>query len=170
MKKLILLLAILLPVIANAMKISKDEVDEFTGRRTVITSWESFNHKNIHIRFRLQNGNQFLDFKYINGEPIVIVEDASLMFKSTSDAITDFKSIATYSGGIGDGATGLLSSGVWGISASYQGDISWFLANTTILIRLYQTEGYEDKKFSEKEGKKLTDLANLFLTTISDAK
>lgn len=160
----------IMPIIASAMKISKNEVDEFTGKRTVITSWESFKNKSIYMRFRLENGNQFLDFKYTNGQPIIIGKDASLMFKSASDAITDFKSIATFSGGIGDGAINLIGSKAWGIFANYQGDISWFSTNTTILIRIYQTEGYEDKKFSEKEGKKLTDLANLFLTTISDGK
>lgn len=56
----------------------------------------------------------------------------------------------------------------WGISATYKGDIQWFLNNTTILMRLYETDCYEDFKIKEKEGEKLTDLANLFLSTIND--
>lgn len=170
MKKLFLLLAILLPVVANAMKIKTNEVDEFTGKRTIITSWESFKNKSIYIRFRLENGEQYLDFKYTKGDPIVIPQDASLMFKSIADEIADFKSIAVFPGGVGDGAINLIGCKAWGVFAKYQGDISWFQTNTAILLRIYETDVYENKKLSEKEGEKLTALANLFLTTIADAK
>lgn len=55
-----------------------------------------------------------------------------------------------------------------GIMATYIGNINWFQSNIAVLLRLYTTDGYVDKKLSEKEGKKLQDLASLFLTAISD--
>lgn len=168
MKRLLFILALIVPLLSNAAKIQTDEIDEFTGKRTVITSWESIHKKTINIRFRLQGDKQFMDFKYMSGHSIVIPNDGALMLKSASDDITKFESISTYLGGEGDGATGLMGSGIWGISATYKGDIQWFLNNTTILMRLYETDCYEDFKIKEKEGEKLTDLANLFLSTIND--
>lgn len=34
-------------------------------------------------------------------------------------------------------------------------------------MRLYQTDGYEDKKLGEKDGKKLQQLADLFISTVT---
>lgn len=167
MRKLIILFTLLIPFLANAMKIEKNEVDEFTGNRTIITSWESLCSRSVHIRFRLQNNHQYLDMKFMYDGAIVIGEDDKLMFKSTTDNISKFLSVSTYHGTKGGGAVGLMGSGNWGISASYLGDLSYFSDNITKLLRLYTTDGYLDKKVSESDGKKLVNLYNLFSTTLS---
>ena len=69
----------------SAMKIETDEVDEFTGKRTLITSWESICKSDIHIRFRMQNGVQRLDFKMVTRDGTVVGEGDKLLFKSTKD-------------------------------------------------------------------------------------
>lgn len=166
MKRLILLLALVLPLVAGAVKIVTDEIDEFTGKRTVITSWESLNSTRIHIRFRLQAGKEFLDFKFRSEDAIVIKEKGLLLFKSTSDSIGKFLSNDIYHGGIGDGAVGLNGSGVWGISASYTGNLEWFATNVTRLLRVYATDGYYDRTISEGDGKKLCKLYDLFAKTV----
>lgn len=170
MKRVIYLIALLMPMVINAMKIQTDETDEFTGKRTVITSWESLCKGYTHIRFRLQNDVQWLDFKFINDNSIVIGKDDKLLFKSTDDNITTFLSASLYSGGRGDGAVGLSGSQAWGISASYEGDLSWFATNSARLFRLYTTNVYYDRKLSEGDGKKLTKLYELFSQTISGEK
>lgn len=128
------------------MKIAKDEVDEFTGQRTVTTSWESLCTKSIHIRFRLQNNVTWLDFKFINNDAIVIPDGGKLLFKSTNDSIATFITKTIYHGSPGNGAVNLIGSKAWGISASYVGDIEWFSGNTTRLLRIYATDGYYDKR------------------------
>lgn len=161
-KNLLLLFCLTCSVVASAMKIEKDEIDEFTEQRTIITSWESICNQRIHIRFRQQNGIQFLDFKMFHDGAIVIGEGDHLMFKSTADKIGKFSSISIYHGERGGGATGLMGSGAWGISATYKGDLSYFADNIIRLIRVYTTDMYVDKKVSESDGKKLVNLYTLF--------
>lgn len=171
MRKLLFILAIVLvPMMASAVKIEKNEIDEFTGMQTVTTSWETLDKGRIHVRFRFQGDKQFLDFKYVTREAIVIPSDASLMFKSDDGSIDKFSATQTFLGGIGDGATGMAGSAALGIYAHYTGDIGWFSSNTTVLMRIYRSDAYEDKKISDKDAKKLRELADLFLTTISHSE
>ena len=166
-KRLSIVICLLVPVIASAMKIEKDALDEFTGKRTLFTSWEGICTNNIHILFRLQNGHQYLDFKkHVNGA-IVIAEDDLLCFKSTTDQMTSFHAIRSYMGERGGGAVGLNGSGNWGISATYKGDLGYFNNNTIRLIRLYSTDGYYDNTVKENDGKKLQKLYSLFLDALN---
>lgn len=161
-KRTLLMLLCVLPLMASAMKIETDEIDEFSGNRTLITSWEGICKNDIHIRFRLQNGLLRLDFKMFYNGSIVIGKGDKLMFKSTNDNIGAFESTDIYSGTRGGGATGINGSGAWGIYATYSGDISYFSDNITRLIRVYTTDGYIDKKVSESDGIKLEKLYSLF--------
>lgn len=165
MKKFLVLFALLIPIMANSMKIEKDYIDEFTGEREIMTSWESLDKQRVHIRFHLRNGKYFLDFKYISGDAIVIGEGDKLQFKSNDGIICDFSSLAIYHGERGGGAVGGMGSGAWGISARYSGDVAWFQSNLPVLMRLNASREYIDFKLSEKDGYKLQDLANLFIAT-----
>ncbi len=165
-RKLILLAMLLTSLSSVAMKIEKDEIDEFTGNRIVYTSWESILGGKSHIRFRLQEDKQSFDFKLIYDNAIVIGRDDNLMFKSTSGEIGKFESVSTYSGGIGEGAVGLAGSQAHGIRATYRGPLSWFDDNIAVLMRLYTTDGYIDNKLSENDGRKLSKLYQLFSSTI----
>lgn len=169
MRKLLCLLAFVLPFLANAMKVEKNEIDEFTGQRTVITSWEHSAKRQINIRFRLQNGYTYLDFKFSCGTAIVIGEGSDLLFKSTTDNVGKFVSTSIFHGGKGEGAVGMNMSGVWGIMATYTGDLSWFKDNITRLIRVYATDGYYDRTISEKEGEKYERLYDLFMSAVSES-
>ena len=162
LKYLFFLLCLVLPMMASAMKIETDEVDEFTGNRTLITSWESLCNKNIHVRLRLQEGLIFLDFKMFYDGSIVIAKDDKLLIKSDNDSIATFRSIGMYSGAKGGGATSMMGSGAWGIMAIYSGDLSFFENNKPKLMRIYSTNGYIDKKLGEDDGKKFQRLYELF--------
>ena len=168
MKKIILLLVMLFPMVANAIKIEKNEVDDFTGNRTVVTSWERFCGKTIvYIRFSLENNEQFLDYKMVTDGAIVIPKDAKLMIKS-DESMATLNSIDTYSGGKGQGAVGMNASGCWGIFATYTGDLSWFGENSSEVLRAYASGEYYDRKFSDKDGEKLKSLYLLFADTIAN--
>lgn len=168
MKRILLTLLLVLPFVANAMKIERDEIDEFTGNRTVITSWEGMSKGEIHIRFRQQENHLLLDFKFMSRTSIVIGDDDPLLFKSTSDDICQFNSVGLYYGGKGDGAVGLNGSGVWGIYATYRGDLSWFKDNLVRLIRIQATDCYYNRQVSESDGKKLIKLYDLFISAINN--
>ena len=166
-KAIFLLVAILLPLSASAKKIEKDEIDEFTGYRTVYTSWESLCGKEIHIRFRQQNNRQFLDFKMFYNGAIVIGEGDKLMFKSTTDNIGKFSSVRTYHGESGAGAVNIMGSGAWGIYASYEGDLSYFADNIIRLLRIYTVDSYIDEEINEGGGKSICELYGIFARALN---
>jgi hypothetical protein len=153
-------------MLVNAMKIETDQIDEFTGQRTVITSWEKINYDQNHIRFRLQNGILFLDWKMLYNGAVVISEGDKIMFKATDGDISSCESTTTEFGAKGAGATGVGGSLAWGIFAHYTGHLEWFANHTTKLIRIYTSEGYVDREVKEKEGRKISALYNLFSSTI----
>ena len=150
----------------SAAKIEKDEIDEFTGLRTVITSWQSFDKKEMNIRFRLQNGKLFMDYKFISGQVYVIPDDSSILFKCISGDILTLRSVGMSQGGPGVGSVNILGAAAWGVSTTYTGDLTWFCSFIPSLVRINTTDGYIDRKISDKEGQKIYDLAMLFFDTI----
>lgn len=167
MRKIAILIAFALPLLVNAMKITKDEIDEFSGNRIIETSWETLASRDIRIRFRLADNKQFLDFKYYTEGLVIIDEGDELKFKSQSDSIISLHATQRFRSGIGQGATGNFGADFWGIHASYTGDMEWFADNVTRLIRIYSTKGYFDKKISESDGRKLVKLYNLFSKVVN---
>lgn len=158
MKRILLALCLCIPFVASSMKIAKDEIDEFTGNRTLITSWEKICNEKISIRFRLQNNYKILDFFIYSSNPIVVGEGDQLLFKSITDNIEEFKSIDISSSKSNSSYVGR----DWSLSASYLGDLSFFADNITRLIRIYETDGYIDNKIKEGDGKKIQKLYDLF--------
>lgn len=158
MKRILLALFLCIPFVASSMKIAKDEIDEFTGNRTLITSWEKICNEKISIRFRLQNNYKILDFFIYSSNPIVVGEGDQLLFKSITDNIEEFKSIDISSSKSNSSYFGR----DWSLSASYLGDLSFFADNITRLIRIYETDGYIDNKIKEGDGKKIQKLYDLF--------
>lgn len=158
MKRILLALFLCIPFVASSMKIAKDEIDEFTGNRTLITSWEKICNEKISIRFRLQNNYKILDFFIYSSNPIVVGEGDQLLFKSITDNIEEFKSIDISSSKYNSSYVGR----DWSLSASYLGDLSFFADNITRLIRIYETDGYIDNKIKEGDGKKIQKLYDLF--------
>ena len=158
MKRILLALFLCIPFVASSMKIAKDEIDEFTGNRTHITSWEKICNEKISIRFRLQNNYKILDFFIYSSNPIVVGEGDQLLFKSITDNIEEFKSIDISSSKSNSSYVGR----DWSLSASYLGDLSFFADNITRLIRIYETDGYIDNKIKEGDGKKIQKLYDLF--------
>lgn len=158
MKRILLALFLCIPFVASPMKIAKDEIDEFTGNRTLITSWEKICNEKISIRFRLQNNYKILDFFIYSSNPIVVGEGDQLLFKSITDNIEEFKSIDISSSKSNSSYVGR----DWSLSASYLGDLSFFADNITRLIRIYETDGYIDNKIKEGDGKKIQKLYDLF--------
>lgn len=171
MRKLLLLIIMFISISANAMEIKTDEIDEFTGLRTIITSWENVDKNQLFFRFRQQSGKIWLDMKFSPDKAIVIGQGGQLMFKSTGDSIASFYSARIYSGGTGKGAVGLNGSGRWGIRASYLAeDADYFKNNITRLVRVYATDVYYDRNIKPENGAKLCKLYALFKDAINSPK
>lgn len=162
-KAIFLLMALLLPLSASAMKIEKDEIDEFTGNRTVITSWEYFCGHSIALRFRQQNGFKMLDFVMYDNDVFVIGKGDHMMLKSTKDNIAKFSSIFISSSSASISRYGIDTRGT---STSYEGDLDYFAENTTRLMRVYSVDSYVDKKVSESDGRKMTELYGIFASAL----
>lgn len=171
MRKLLLIIIMFISISANAMEIKTDEIDEFTGLRTIITSWENVDKNQLFFRFRQQAGKTWLEMKFSPDDAIVIGQDDKLMLKSTGDSIASFSSARIYSGGRGEGAVGLNGSNRWGIKASYHAeDAEYFKNNITRLVRVYATDGYYDRKITPENGMKLCKLYALFKDAINSPK
>lgn len=166
-KLLSLMLCILFPLLASAMKIEKDEIDEFTGLRTVITSWEPVCGNSVCFRFRLQNGYKFLDVRLYEYDPMVIHEDDKLLIKSISGEIAQFKSVSIYTSERQMAAIGFLGTECWGVTASYLGDLDYFATNEPRLIRVYTTSSYYDEELNDKDRIKIHKLFEMFTNTLN---
>lgn len=153
----------------SAVKIDKDFTDEFTGKRVVKTSWERFSGSKCAMRFRLQNDVQWLDFKLVWDDAILITPDDPISFKSISDTIFSFRPLTSYSGQRGGGSTGVMYNSVWGIFASYPATVSDFALNEVKLMRVSTSDGYIDKEISQRDADKIRELATLFLGTVDFA-
>lgn len=157
------MLAVLIPLTASAIKIEKDEVDEFTGQRIMYTSWESICNYRIKIRFRMQNEKKAMDFIWYDNDVIVIDKDDKLMIKSTADDIGEFSSAFVSSV---TEAINLYGINTRGRFTSYTGDLDYFANNIARLMRIYTVDGYEDKKVSERDGRKLCELYGVFASAL----
>lgn len=170
MKKLLLVLLVLLPIVLNAQKIEKNEIDDFTGAKTVYTNWEKFKtgngitgRNNLMFRFTSIDGVEAFHLKWVTTEMLSIREGAKLMFKMSDDSVITLLS-RTYSiAAKGDGVTGLSMSGILGINCIYSGgDIKLFAGDNFLTkLRIYTNDGYEDIDIKEKDALKINKAYNL---------
>lgn len=162
-KSILLLAALAISVASSAMKIKTDEIDEFTGMRTVITSDQSICEHYGHIGFRQQNNREFLDFDFLFRSVHAVDEGAKLMFKGTDDSIVIFESTKYSITHTSAGYKGFNET----LYCTYVGDIEWFGSHIPRLMRIYTTSGYVDKEISEGDGRKLRRLYEMFANTIN---
>jgi hypothetical protein len=166
MKKLMLIVMLLATLIASAdVKIKTDEIDEFTGKRTLITSDVTCDGGRMHLNARYQNGEMFLDVVYPFPDAVVVNTDCHLIFKNKNNGnMVSLSPIKMYSG---DAEYSEYSGAYTVLYATYQGDLDWFKSNVPHLFRIYTTDGYLDKKISEKDGLKIQDMFYLFFNSLS---
>lgn len=164
MKKILLIVFAITPLLAFSQKIDKCEIDDFTGKKTVYTSWTKIKMGNAmsgrnNLMFRLSSVDDKIRFhiKWITVDVTSIREDAELMFKLNDDEVLTLNAASYAIAGKGEGVTGLSWSAIVGISATYKGaDISKFGDDTYVSkLRIYTSDGYEDIDIKEKDAKKI---------------
>ena len=164
MRRLLFVLLVFFPILMCAQKIDKNEIDEFTGVKTIYTNWEKFKtgngltgKDNLMFRFTSLNGVETFHLKWVTCEMLSIREGAKLMFKMSDNSIITLTSISYAIAAKGDGVTGLSMSGILGISCIYDGnDIEAFAKDSYLTkLRIYTTDGYVDIDIKEKDAQKI---------------
>lgn len=160
MKRIILpLLIAALPILVfGKAKITRDEIDEFTGLRVVETSTEfidAYSLTSMGISFRLENNIKWIDVKYAGGRVSFVSEGNPLLFKSTTDNIVQF-----------DAATGSTADVHGTLEVSYMGNVEWFATNHPRLTRTHGGNRYSDRRISQADGAKICQLYDIFARTI----
>ena len=162
-KSLIMLALIVLTSGAFAQKIKTNEVDKFTKKKVIETSFEKIVSdnsvlgstggrlmKNIWIAFRQVGDNEYLRLKWCTNNVIALSENADVIFLDNEGNTYTFKNTGFTAAGQGEGTVGMYGSALYGLNIYLTGDCS-LLENKNITdMRINTTEGYIDFKIDKK--------------------
>lgn len=151
-------------------KIVKNEVDEFTGKSVIETSWETLNRKTklySYVRFREIDNTIFLFFRMGtgSGNKAYSVEKGEVLFlKFTDDEVLKLTNHQYQITSVGGGAIGLIGSNGLGLELSCLIDqeiLSKLKEKTIAKVRVYTSEGYAEAEVNKKHAENFKDLAKL---------
>lgn len=185
MKKLLLLLLVALScgVSINAQKIKKNEVDKFTKKQIIETSFEKIAndknamnkmlgadsggiHKNVWIAF-LQNGEtSFLRLKWSCNSVLALSDDSDIIFLDSDGNTYTFDNTSFTISGKGEAATGFVGSAIYGLDIYATGNISALKGKLITDMRIQTTDGYIDFKIDKKSSDKITKTYDMFEATL----
>ena len=146
---------------ANAQKIKRNEVDKFTIKHVIETSFERIhanilNNRNVWIALKNVDGNEWLRLKWSCDEVLSVDKGAEVIFLDHEENTYIFKNTKYTLSGKGEGTIGLSGSAMYGLDLWLKGDIS-MLENRCIKgMRIYTNDGYVDFKISESNSKKIS--------------
>lgn len=163
MKKLFLLLTLsLVTSLCFSQKLKENEIDEFTGKKKMVTSWENLCLNGKDYAFaKVQNydGYILLHIKHMPSwggtKPYSIDEGDKLMLMLDDGTVVTLYSPEMVFSAIGAGATGLTGSAVEGIYPTYpvnNEDVETLKSQPLKKVRMYTTNGYIEVEL--KGGKK----------------
>ena len=169
MKKIILIFMIITS--ANytfGQLLTKNEVDDFTGKTVEETSWETLNKRAefySYARFRKVDNRIYFVFKMMIGNKVYSVEKGEVLFlKFADDEIVKISNskhqLTTY----GAGAIGIAGSKMLGVELTSiidQETLSKLGEKTLVKVRVYTSDGYVDAEVVEKQANKFKKLAKL---------
>lgn len=173
MKKTVLLFTLILfPALIFSQEIERNEVDEFTGKQIIETSWELLTKdrkSNIasYSRFRKVDNVLFFDVRMILPyHDFFTVEEGKVFYIKFSDGeVLKFRNNNLAFSGIGDGAVGLSGSQANGVYLSFNviNDSSMQKLRDSQIekIRLYTTDGYMEAEVKEKYSENMNELMSL---------
>ena len=171
MQKLILVILFIVSVnISFGQKLTKDETDDFTGSSIKETSWETFSKKSSfysYTSFQKIDDRIFLKLKMVinGGRDAYYVDEGQVLFLRMDDEdIIKLNNPKSRRSSIGEGATWLAWSGVFGIELRFKIESEILKKLKTKLvskIRIYTDDGYVESKVKEKQAKKFRKLIPL---------
>ncbi|MDX9797929.1 MAG: hypothetical protein RBT05_03650 [Bacteroidales bacterium] len=171
MKRLVLFITLL--VFSGSVfsqKIIKNEVDKFTKKKIVETSFErictnkkmSGTFTEARIAFVLIDDASFMRIKWMCGQILSIQEGARIMFLDSNGETYEFRNKISAVASKGAGATGLSGSETFGFDLFATGDISTIVDKPLTDMRIYTTDGYVDFNLNSNAVDKISKLYKLF--------
>lgn len=150
----------------HAQELEKNKIDDFTGKRTIETSWEKLAWgtgvpSGIYARIRSIDRTMILDMKYMIGSACVISKDNKLMLMDEKGKVHNLNPTDIFYGTIGGGSIGLAGSSGIGVYAHYYGNLNFLKNNKITKIRIYTTDGYYEKEIKKKYQETLSKLFQL---------
>lgn len=163
MKRFILFLAILsICGSAYSQRIVKNEKDAFTGSHVIETSYVTLSD-GLTCSIRSVNGIHVLLVSFNGGDEIYTMErDAQFMFKLQNDSIITLANLEDAVGEYWSSPVGNISH--FTLKTKYElseDKINKLQTHKITNVRFYTTDGYIERKVSEKNAKKLLKLFNL---------
>lgn len=156
-KKLLLLAAWVLPLCATAQKLVENKVDDFTKAKVKRTTWEPICREAgfyAYAKASSINDQNILSIKFMGkGSVYSISEKDQIMIMLQNDSIISLNCMKYTLSCKGCGATGLVGSNAYGISADYAftSEQRDFLINNKVKkIRVYTSVGYSEGEIKEK--------------------
>ena len=162
MKKVLLLAVLIISANAFCQKITKNQIDKFTKKRIIETSFEQIvSEKNVltlmnqgkgngsikksfALSFESVNDSVFLRLKWASDAVVAVATDAKLILLNDKDETFTFKSASYSIAGKGAGATGFYGSAQYGLDLYFYGDVSKLQSQIIKSMRIYTTDGYID--------------------------
>lgn len=156
-----------LSLVAHAMNITFNGLDEITGKRVVKTSWESIKDDDTFIRFRMADDDLYMELKFSPNRPITVTENTPLYFKAIDGSIITLNPLSTYNGWSREGwSSNPVTNNPEGVVALYCGDFSWFKDKVAKLMRVHTLTGYYDLYINENKGRNIRKLYELFYQAV----
>lgn len=185
MKKILLLILLILGgcFSANAQKIKIDEVDKFTKKRRIETSFEKIAkdknvmnkmlgansgdlHKNVWIAFYQNGDTSFLRLKWSCNKVLALSDNSDIIFLDSEGNTYTFYNTGFTISGEGEAATSLFGSGIYGLDIYATGDVSALKGKQFTDMRILTTDGYIDFEIDKKSSAKINKTYDLFEATL----
>lgn len=169
------MVAILYVLSANAQKIKTNEVDKFTKKQIIETSFEKIVSdknmlgstggrlmKNIWIAFRKVGDNEYLRLKWCTNNVLALNENADIILLDKEGNTYTFKNTEFTLSGKGEGTVGAFGSALYGLDIYMIGDCSALEGKTITDMRINTTEGYIDFELNKKASEKIANTYKIF--------
>ena len=151
-------------VAAFSQKIVKNEKDEFTGSQVIETSYVSLSD-GFTCAIRAVNGTAVLLVSFNGGDEVYTMEkDAQFMFKLQNDSIVTLANLDYAVSEYWSTSVGNTHISHYTLKTKYilsDEQIKQLQTTPITIVRFYTTDGYVERKVSDKNAKKLLKLFSL---------
>lgn len=158
--------------ICIGQSIKRNEVDKFTKKKVIETSFEKICtgnplggiFKNVWLSF-VQNGDAtFIRLKWNSHEIVGVSEGAKVLFLDSDGETYNFTNTISAVASKGAGTIGFVGSVDYGVDLYLkgEGDVDFFTEKNITDMRIHTTDGYVDFKLLDAANKRLEKLYKLF--------
>lgn len=161
----------------NAQKIVTNEVDKFSKKRVVETSFERISNSNptnlniltkrVWIAFGKYNDTEYLRLKWCCISVLSIKKDAEIIFLDSDGNTYTFKNVEYQISESGKGTAGAFGTGLQGLDILAYGDISSLEGKNITDMRICTTDGFVDFEISKKASDKISKTYQVYKKCIS---